>query len=203
MPELLNLAETGQQDFLVFDRVDGACKLTGGAIAAALFDLVQDPVKFKKLGSILRIELHGAKVAIFSVRRCRIACIFVVLMPSEQPRKRLLAIIGGGAAGFFAAITAARQDPDAFFALTFRLLQEQLGERLDLPSASITEAVIDEQLAVQGVSPELIEALHRLFHACNHQRYAPGASSHDLDATLLEVRAALQELQRLKPSSLA
>ena len=43
---------------------------------------------------------------------------------------------------------AARQDPDAFFALTFRLLQEQLGERLDLPSASITEAVIDEQLAV-------------------------------------------------------
>jgi predicted Rossmann fold flavoprotein len=113
MPELLNLAETGQQDFLVFDRVDGACKLTGGAIAAALFDLVQDPVEFKKLGSILRIELHGAKVAIFSVRRCRIACIFVVLMPSEQPRKRLLAIIGGGAAGFFAAITAARQDPSA------------------------------------------------------------------------------------------
>ncbi len=39
------------------------------------------------------------------------ACIFVVDMPSEQPRKRLLAIIGGGAAGFFAAITAARQDP--------------------------------------------------------------------------------------------
>lgn len=96
---------------------------------------------------------------------------------------------------------ATQQDADAFFALTFRLLQEQLGERLDLPSASITEAVLDEQLAVQGVSPGLIDALHRLFHACNHQRYAPGASSQNLEATLVEVRIALQDLQRFKPSS--
>ena len=34
---------------------------------------------------------------------------------------------------------AARNEPQSFFATVFRLLQEQLGERLDLPAASITE----------------------------------------------------------------
>jgi hypothetical protein len=34
--------------------------------------------------------------------------------------------------------------PDEFFATLFRLLQEQLGERLDCPASAITENVIDE-----------------------------------------------------------
>ena len=35
-------------------------------------------------------------------------------------------------------------DSDQFFATLSRLLQEQLGERLDLPASAITEAVIEE-----------------------------------------------------------
>ena len=46
---------------------------------------------------------------------------------------------------------AAENKSDEFFATLFRLLQEQLGERLDCPASSITEAVIDERLAWLGV----------------------------------------------------
>lgn len=89
-------------------------------------------------------------------------------------------------------------DADAFFALVFRLLQEQLGERLDLPSAAITEAVLDEQLSQRDVPPELLAELHQLFQASNQQRYAPGTVGHDLPAVAGRVQAALRQLQRLK-----
>jgi len=36
---------------------------------------------------------------------------------------------------------AAANNAEAFYASVFRLLQEQLGERLDLPASAITEAV--------------------------------------------------------------
>ena len=39
---------------------------------------------------------------------------------------------------------AAANQPDEFFATLFRLLQEQLGERLDCPASAITENVIEE-----------------------------------------------------------
>lgn len=92
---------------------------------------------------------------------------------------------------------AARGDADAFFASVFRLLQEQLGERLDLPSAAITEAVLENQLREYDVPPDLIADLHALFQACNQQRYAPGATSHDLHAIAARVKSALRQLQKL------
>jgi hypothetical protein len=93
---------------------------------------------------------------------------------------------------------AAGGDADAFFALAFRLLQERLGERLDLPSAAITEAVLEDQLPQLEVSRELLADLQDLFQACNHQRYASGTIRHDLPAMAAKVEAALHQLQRLK-----
>jgi len=93
---------------------------------------------------------------------------------------------------------AAAGDHDAFFATAFRLLQEQLGERLDLPSAAITEAAVEDQLPQRGVAPELLAELHSLFQACNQQRYASGATSHDLPAMAARIESALRQLQRLK-----
>ena len=68
---------------------------------------------------------------------------------------------------------AAENRSEDFFATTFRLLQEQLGERLDLPASAITEAVVDERLQPRGIKPELLNKLHELFHLCNQARYAP------------------------------
>jgi hypothetical protein len=92
---------------------------------------------------------------------------------------------------------AAANQSDAFFATLFRLLQEQLGERLDLPASAITEAVIDEHLRPRGVPESTLRPLHELFQTCNLARYAPVNSSQELAAVIPRVETALRDLQRL------
>lgn len=84
-----------------------------------------------------------------------------------------------------------------FYGLVFRLLQEQLGERLDLPGTAITEAVVDERLPARGASPELIARLHALFQLCNQARYAPVQTNAELLAVAGDLEKALQGLQQL------
>jgi hypothetical protein len=93
---------------------------------------------------------------------------------------------------------AGAQKPVEFFATLFRLLQEQLGERLDLPASAITEAVIDERLRGRGTSDELLKPLRELFQTCNAARYAPTTSSQELTALIPKLEGVLRDLQRLK-----
>ena len=93
---------------------------------------------------------------------------------------------------------AAENKSDDFFATLFRLLQEQLGERLDLPASAITEAVIEEHLRPRGVPEETLAALRELFQTCNLARYAPIKSSEELAAVIPKFETALRELQGLK-----
>jgi hypothetical protein len=93
---------------------------------------------------------------------------------------------------------AAQNKSDEFFATVFRLLQEQLGERLDLPASAITEAVIDERLRPRGVSSETLTSLHELFQTCNLARYAPLQSSQELAAVIPKLETALSQLRALK-----
>jgi len=88
--------------------------------------------------------------------------------------------------------------PEEFFAAVFRLLQDQLGERLDLPAPAITEAVLEERLGPRGVAAETLAALQGLFQTCNQGRYAPRQSSQELASLVPKVEAALRQLQRLK-----
>jgi hypothetical protein len=92
---------------------------------------------------------------------------------------------------------AEANDTEAFFATLFRLLQEQIGERLDLPASAITEAILEEQLSGRNVSPELLSTLHDLFQACNQARYAPERMAHELIAMVPNVESAVQQLQEL------
>jgi hypothetical protein len=87
---------------------------------------------------------------------------------------------------------------DDFFAGLFRLLQERLGERLDLPASAITEAVIDERLRPGGVEETTLQRVHELFQLCNQTRYAPVRSSQELAAVIPKLEAVLGELQNLK-----
>ncbi len=93
---------------------------------------------------------------------------------------------------------AMQNNSDAFFATLFRLLQEQLGERLDLPASAITEAVIDERLRPLGVSEGTLGSLHELFQACNLARYAPVQSSEELADLIPKLETVLNELRELK-----
>jgi hypothetical protein len=92
---------------------------------------------------------------------------------------------------------AAANDAERFYALVFRLLQEQLGERLDLPSGAITEAIVEERLAPRGVPQDLQEAVSRLFRACNQARYAHQSTEQELQAWLPTVEATLGQLASL------
>ncbi len=91
----------------------------------------------------------------------------------------------------------ARQS-DEFFAILFRLLQEQLGERLDLPATAITEAVIDERLRAHSLGEATLKSIHELFQTCNVARYAPIQSSQELAALIPKLETVLHDLQQLK-----
>jgi hypothetical protein len=93
---------------------------------------------------------------------------------------------------------AAENKASEFFAMLFRLLQEQLGERLDCPAISITEADVDARLVALGAKPETMEALRELFQACNQARYAPVQTSQELSALAAKFKKAAGELQMLK-----
>jgi hypothetical protein len=93
---------------------------------------------------------------------------------------------------------AAGQQSDAVFATGFRLLQEQLGERLDLPASAITEAVIDERLRGRDVPETTLTALHELFQVCNQARYAPQRSGHELASFIDRVETTLKDLQKVR-----
>ena len=93
---------------------------------------------------------------------------------------------------------AAANDSDQFFATLFRLLQEQLGERLDLPASSITEAVVEERLAPLGAPEPVLGGLRELFQLCNQARYAPIRGSAELNSVINQFGKAIGELQELK-----
>jgi len=93
---------------------------------------------------------------------------------------------------------AAANQPDEFFATLFRLLQEQLGERLDCPASSITESVVDERLAALGASESVLNGLRELFQLCNQARYAPVRGSAELNSVVGQFERVIAGLQELK-----
>lgn len=92
---------------------------------------------------------------------------------------------------------AAAGSADDFFATVFHLLQEQIGERLDLPASAITEAVIDERLRPLGTPNETLEQLHGLFRECNLARYARTRDQGRLAEMIPQVETALGALKKL------
>ncbi len=93
---------------------------------------------------------------------------------------------------------AAAAQPEAFFANLFRLLQEQLGERLDLPASAITEDVIDERLRPMGAGEATCKSLHALFQVCNAARYAPVRETAELTKLAAQFEATVVELRALE-----
>src|SRR5436190_154056 len=92
---------------------------------------------------------------------------------------------------------AAAQRTEDFFATVFRLLQEQLGARLDVPASGITEAVIDERLHNDSLPEATLAELRELFQACNQARYAPHRSSEELTSYIPRVQNVLQDLSNV------
>jgi hypothetical protein len=93
---------------------------------------------------------------------------------------------------------AAENNSEQFFATLFRLLQEQLGERLDCPATSITENVIEENSILRGAPENLRTDLRELFQLCNQARYAPVHGTAELNSVAGKFEKVIQELQGVK-----
>jgi hypothetical protein len=93
---------------------------------------------------------------------------------------------------------AAENNSEAFFTTMFRLLQEQLGERIDSPASAITEAVVDEYLAAHDAPESLLGGLRELFQLCNQARYAPVRGTEELKSVAAKFEKVVNELQNLK-----
>ncbi len=93
---------------------------------------------------------------------------------------------------------AAAQQSEEFFATLFRLLQERLGERLDLPASAITEAAIDERLRGGALPEQTLAELHALFQTCNQARYDRQKTRQELVALVPRAEFVLDELEKLK-----
>lgn len=94
---------------------------------------------------------------------------------------------------------AAENKPDEFFANLFRMLQEQLGERLDCPASAITESVIEEHPILRNAPTTTREALRELFQLCNQARYAPVRGTSELNSVAGQFQTVISEVQHLKP----
>jgi hypothetical protein len=93
---------------------------------------------------------------------------------------------------------AAQDKSEEFFALLFRLLQEQLGERLDCPATAITENVVEENSILRGVNETTRSDLRELFQLCNQARYAPVRGTSELNSVAAKLEQTLGELQEVK-----
>ncbi|MGC8743486.1 MAG: BatD family protein [Verrucomicrobiia bacterium] len=93
---------------------------------------------------------------------------------------------------------AQSEKTEEFFAAVFRILQEKLGERLDLPAVSITESVIDEQLRPAGAPEELIQSLQKLFFECNQARYGGEKNVRQLNEFIPMVEKTLEMLSEIE-----
>jgi hypothetical protein len=93
---------------------------------------------------------------------------------------------------------AAENNSDEFFALLFRLLQEQLGERLDCPASAITENVIEEHAVLRTAPAETLDSLRDLFQLCNQARYAPVRGTSELNSVAAKLEKTIGELQEVR-----
>ena len=93
---------------------------------------------------------------------------------------------------------AAANQSDEFFATLFRLLQEQLGERLDCPASAITENVIEEHPVLRGAPKTTLDGLRELFQLCNQARYAPVRGTSELNSVTAQFAKTIAGLQEVK-----
>jgi hypothetical protein len=94
--------------------------------------------------------------------------------------------------------SAQANQTEEFFAGVFHLLQERIGERLDLPASAITEAIVEERLRPAHVPEDTLNLLRELFQLCNQARYAPQSTTRELMSLIPKVETALDSLRNIK-----
>lgn len=76
------------------------------------------------------------------------------------------------------------------------VLQNYLGDRLNIPAGGITTSVVDEQLVPRGVNGELAAQTRACFEACDTARFAGGGAGAGVQATRETVERLIDELEK-------
>ena len=116
--------------------------------------------------------------------------------PRLRRKREVARIVQDGLATL--QVRARENNPEEFFATVFHLLQERLGERLDVPATAITESVVEERLRPAGVPEPLLQSLTELFQWCNLARYAPMRTSQELAAVIPKLETALKQAEEIE-----
>jgi tetratricopeptide (TPR) repeat protein len=113
--------------------------------------------------------------------------------PRLRRRREVARLVRDGLADL--SRLAAANDVEKFYSAVLRLLQEQLGERLDLPAPAITEAVLED---CKGLDASGVASARELFHACEQYRYTPEHTAQELASLIPKVRTVLEVLRNVR-----
>jgi tetratricopeptide (TPR) repeat protein len=117
----------------------------------------------------------------------------VAANPRLRRRREVARRVGEGLAEL--SRFAAANEVEKFYSTVLRLLQERLGERLDLPAPAITEAVLED---CKGLDAATVASARDLFHACEQYRYTPEHTAQELASLIPKVRTALDALRKAR-----
>jgi tetratricopeptide (TPR) repeat protein len=95
---------------------------------------------------------------------------------------------------------AAANEVEKFYSTILRLLQEQLGDRLDLPAPAISEAVLQD---CKGLDAAAAASVRDLFHASEQYRYTPEHTARELASLIPKVKTALNVLRNIPDAGAA
>jgi tetratricopeptide (TPR) repeat protein len=95
---------------------------------------------------------------------------------------------------------AAANEVEKFYSTVLRLLQEQLGERLDLPAPAITVAVLED---CKGLDASSLASVRELFDASEQYRYTPEHKARALASLIPKVKTALDALRNMSDDTIA
>lgn len=94
---------------------------------------------------------------------------------------------------------AATGQSEAFFAVFFRVLQEQIGGCLNMPASAITASVVEDHLVPAGLPEDVVSELRELFLFCDQARYAAAPSNPQMESWMPRLEAALSRLKTFEP----
>ncbi|MFH1553220.1 MAG: BatD family protein [Candidatus Omnitrophota bacterium] len=92
-----------------------------------------------------------------------------------------------------------KEDVLPFYDITFKTLQEYLGDRFNLPKGTVTNQVIEERLRPVEYDKGILEMLHDVFSRCEMARYAsfvPGG--HEEEEMLEKVKRIIDYMEKVK-----
>lgn len=86
---------------------------------------------------------------------------------------------------------------EAFYGGLVKAINTYIADRLNIPAGGLTPEIIQENLALRGVAPDLLDRMHAFARTCDLARFASAeATRAEMESAYREATAILEELRR-------